>query len=181
MSNTVTTYTRSKKRADYKRSGAPKKQASGNKRRAPQGKQSPDGLRLPDWAGGAGEDVYSLPGWEDVNARPRQKKNRKNPPKSASKNRPSVEQISTRTFALYTFIAVILLGLYVSHVFATQQTLENLEQLERENLRLTLEYDQKNARFKNHISPDEVYRRAQELGLQAGTDFGPPVIIDEEK
>ena len=167
MNNSATTYSRSPRRAAKRQNTKPQKRAS---------KTNTDTRpsRFSDWLS---SDQPALPGWKDVHAKEKKKKNRLRSPKKATL---SAEQLSTQKFALYTFLAVLLMSLYVSHVFATQEALARLEEVRHQNLQLSLEYNQKKASFDNLVRPDQVYRRAKELGFTEGTAFGPPVLWKPE-
>ena len=166
MSNTATTYSRSTKRTVKKQTAKRKARPKSTSRTPrPTGRQRSES-----------SDPFTLPGWKDLHSK-KAKNKKKRRSKAANAQ---AEHVSTSRFALFTLIAVIVLGFYVSHVFATQEALAVLHEAERENLRLTLEYNQKKASFDKLVSPDEVYRRAKALGLQEGTEFGPPILWKPE-
>lgn len=167
MNSTASTYPRSSRRVAKKQPAKPKKRV------APSSKTQ-TAPRFSDWFN---TDHPALPGWQDIQGKTKGK-NKKNP--SAKRNAATFEQISTPKFAIYTFLAVLLMSLYVSHVFATQKALTALEDVRRQNLQLTLEYNQKKASFDNMVRPDQVYHRAKELGFTEGIAFGPPVLWKPE-
>ena len=166
MNNTATTYSRSPKRAAKRQAAKPKKRVS----QAPKNQQ-------PRPSGRHSGDHPPLPGWNEVHAKENIRKKRA---RSAKKNTPTADQLSTKQFALYTFVAVLLMSLYVSHVFATQKALAKLEEVRRHHEQLTLEYNQKKASFDHLVRPDQVYHRAKELGFTEGTVFGPPILWKPE-
>ena len=167
MNNTATTYSRSPKRAAKRQNTKPKKRTS----QTAKTQQPP---RFSEWLG---TDHPSLPGWKEVHAKEKARNRRV---RSKKKRTSIADQLSTQQFALYTFVAVLLMSLYVSHVFATQDALAKLEEVRRQNMQLTLDYNQKKASFDNLVRPDQVYHRAKELGFTEGTVFGPPILWKPE-
>ncbi len=125
------------------------------------------------WIGlGAGMDTDVLPGWKDLSSG----KNKKNAVRNVRKQVDSLlEQVSTSQFAILLMAAALGLGLYVSHVFATQDTLSLLQEQRRDNLRLELQYNQLKGQLDKKISPSVIYHRARELGLEEGLAFGPTI------
>lgn len=165
MNSTATQKTKSRKRKVQagKRPAARRRVA---KKRAP-------ASGIADWiALGAAGDAVALPEWADLSTG-------KNKRKKANRMRKQVDsllsRVSTGQFVLVLLVAAVSLGFYVSHVFATRDTLSLLEQQRRANLRLELQYNQLKGQLDKKISPNAVYRRARELGLQEGLAFEPVV------
>ena len=123
---------------------------------------------------GVSVDVDVLPEWKDLVP-----KNRKF--RSATAVRKKVDtifdKISTAQFAAVLLISALAIGLYVRHVFATQDTLSQLELLRRENLQLQLQHNQLKGAVDHDLSPNLIYRRAKELGLEPGAEFATPIRI----
>ncbi len=165
MSKAATTYLSSRKSVPTSKSRRrPAKRSKRDASPAPS-------LRFTKWGFRETLPADPLPGWKALSTGKTSKKQ----PGAFKKSASRIDQISTRQFALGILVAAVLLGAYVSHVFATQETLARRDALERDNLRLSLEYDQKKASFDRLVNPTDVYRRATEMGLSAGTDYGPTI------
>ena len=162
MNHSATTYGKSTRRVAKRGTTVSKKQSRPEK----------PALRLSDWIIAGNSEAQHLPSWNDLSDSKSKKTKRK---ASRKRSKTANEQLSTARVGLIIFVSALLLGTYVSHVFATQDTLTHLEQVQRDNLRLQLEYNQKKANFDRRISPTEIYQRAQELGLQEGTSFGQSI------
>ncbi len=165
MNSTVTQKTKSRKR----KTQAGKRPAT--RRRV--AKKSAPATGIADWiALGVGGESVALPEWTDLTTG-------KNKRKKSNRVRKQVDSllsgITTGQFVLVLLIAALSLGFYVSHVFATRDTLSLLEQHRRANLRLELQHNQLKGQLDKKISPNAVYRRARELGLQSGLAFEPVV------
>lgn len=124
----------------------------------------------------AGADV--LPNWQDLGVK---KGNTKFANRVRKNGNALFDRISTVQFALFVLAVVFVLGLYVSNVFATQKTLANLERLKRDNIQLQLQYNQMKGQLGREISPSVIYRRAKELGLEEGADYGPAIFWNGEE
>ncbi|MEM8484247.1 MAG: hypothetical protein AAF564_01800 [Bacteroidota bacterium] len=167
MNSTVTQKTKSRKRKTQARK-RPATRRRVAKKRAPS-----SGIGIADWiALGVGGESVTLPEWTDLSTG-------KNKRKKSNRVRKQVDSllsgVSTGQFVIVLLVAAISLGFYVSHVFATRDTLSLLEQQRRANLRLELQYNQLKGQLDKKISPNAVYRRALELGLQEGLAFEPVV------
>ena len=167
MNSTASTYSRSTKQSA-------KRQPSKARKRTKPAENKQTAPSFSDWLN---QDHPTLPGWQDIHANEKKRNKRT---RSRKKTARITDQISTPKFAIYTFVAVLLLGFYVSHVFATQKALAKLEEARRQHVQLTLEYNQKKASFDNLVRPDQVYQRARDLGFTEGTTFGPPVLWKPE-
>ncbi len=171
MNSTVTQKTKSRKRKVQSRKGSAARRRVQKSR--VQKKSAPASGGIADWIGfSAGGEAVALPEWADLSTG-------KNKRKKANRVRKQVDSmlsgVSTGQFVLVLLIAAVGLGFYVSHVFATRDTLSLLEQQRRANLRLELQYNQLKGQLDKKISPNAVYRRARELGLQEGLAFEPVV------
>ncbi len=174
MSSTTTQKTRSRKRKPQSR----KRPASSRRKVS---RQAPQSTSIVDWLG-VGADAASLPGWSDLDKSKGKRKNKRNRVNAMRKQVNSLfGEVSTPQFAILLMIAALSLGFYVSHVFATQETLSVLEQQRRDNLRLELQYNQLKGQLDKKISPNTIYRRAQELGLEEGLAFGPTIQWEHEE
>lgn len=93
-----------------------------------------------------------------------------------SAKEPSViTRISTARFALVVFAIAGLLTLYIGHVYKTQDLLDELQVLQRDNLRLHLEHNRLRGEYDAATGPSVIYRRAPTLGLQAGFTYGETI------
>jgi hypothetical protein len=160
-----------------KRTSPSRKKPPAPRRRAP--KKPAEPLRFADWVtGSAAVETEGLPGWQDLGVA----KNKSNFVAPVRRKVDSYfEQITTGQFALFILAVAFALGLYVSHVFATQEALANLERLKRENLQLQLQYNQMKGELGREISPTIIYRRAKELGLEEDVANGPAIYWDGDE
>ncbi|MEX0993967.1 MAG: hypothetical protein WD599_00475 [Balneolaceae bacterium] len=55
--------------------------------------------------------------------------------------------------------------LYISHVFSTQQTLQEVQQLESEFIKIKRIHSEKRLEFDRMVGPKEIYQKAQEQGF----------------
>ena len=83
------------------------------------------------------------------------------------------DSISTSRFVIWLAAAGLAATLYVGHVYATQQTFEDLHALRKENLWLHLERDRLQGELDHALGPTRIYPKAQALGLREGFEYGP--------
>jgi hypothetical protein len=116
-----------------------------------------------------------LPGWRDLTV-----DNEVRP--GATFNRPDKPSggLTHGRFVLIVLTAVVGLALYVGHVYAMQERLADMQHLEREQGRLLLKYNRLKGHFDQATSPMVIYRRARELGLEEGIEYGPAIHLHEE-
>lgn len=77
-------------------------------------------------------------------------------------------------------IAIGIFGLlYLTHVFATQRLLEEVQILEAEYNRERVQYDELRLRYDRMIGPAEIYRKAEEQGFINGGPADKVIIIKE--
>ncbi len=179
MSSTVTKRASSRSRKPQSRKRPAEKHRRVKKKVSESNTPAPGAAEgIAGWIGlGAGMDADTLPGWNDLSSG----KNKRNAARNVRKQVDSLlEQVSTSQFAILLMAAALGLGLYVSHVFATQDTLSLLQQQRRNNLRLELQYNQLKGQLDKKISPSVIYHRARELGLQEGLAFGPTIQWEVE-
>ena len=117
-----------------------------------------------------------LPGWSDLGAR--------GPAKTSKKARANgrvrfLDTAPSLRFGVYTLLACVLMTLYVGHVYATQATLAELQQVQRENLRLHLTHERLQGAFDRMTGPDQILGRAATLGLEEGIAYGPVIRLDD--
>lgn len=113
----------------------------------------------------------ALPGWNDLAG-----SNERTRPRSG---RASVlERVSTTRFTLLVSGLALLFTVYIGHVHATQNLLNELQQERRENLRLHLKYNRLKGDFDEMVGPSVIYQRARSLGLVEDPAFGPSIEVD---
>ena len=94
-------------------------------------------------------------------------------------SRGSVTKISTARFALVLFLVAGVFTLYIAHVYASQDLLNSLQQMRRDNLQLHLSHNRITGAIDRATGPSVIYRRAAALGLEEGITYGPPILLDE--
>ncbi len=172
MNSTATKQIKSRKRTSPVRK---KKPAA--RRRAPQKQAEP--TRFVEWlSAGAAVEAEVLPNWQDLGV---EKGNTKFATPVRKFGESLFDRVSTVQFALFVLAIVFVMGLYVSNVFATQETLAGLERLKRSNIQLQLQYNQMKGQLGREISPSVIYRRAKELGLEEGADYGATIYWSGEE
>jgi len=65
--------------------------------------------------------------------------------------------------------------LFIGHVHATQDLLDELQQARRENLRLHLQHNRLKGEFDQATGPSVIYERAGAMGLEEGIAYGPTI------
>lgn len=88
-----------------------------------------------------------------------------------------VAKISTARFASVLFLVASIITLYIAHVYATQDLIDELQQLGRDNLQLTLQHNRLKGALDQATGPAVIYRRAAELGLEDGFTYGSPIVV----
>jgi cell division protein FtsL len=66
---------------------------------------------------------------------------------------------------IFTLVAAIFGFIYLTHVFATQELLGQVQQLQRENEQTQQVHDELKLRYDRMIGPANIYRKARELGF----------------
>lgn len=84
----------------------------------------------------------------------------------------------TLKFALSILLVVIAGTLYVGHVYATQDALEEVRELRRLNTVLHLEHNRVRGELDEKTAPGEILERARELGLTEDYAYEPPIWKD---
>jgi len=82
-----------------------------------------------------------------------------------------VQTVSTIRFAFLVVSVATVFTLYIGHVYQTQDMLDELQQLRRENLHLHLHHNQLKGELDKATGPSVIYARAPGLGLQDGFAF----------
>ncbi len=115
----------------------------------------------------------TLPGWRDLatgNERDAQR------PRTLAQ----IDKVSTVRFGLALLAVATLFTLYIGHVHATQDLLEELQQARRENLQLHLQHNRLKGTFDQATGPAVVYQRAGAMGLEEGIAYGPTVKLESD-
>lgn len=86
-----------------------------------------------------------------------------------------IGNVSTIRFGLVLLAVATIFTLYIGHVHATQDLLDDLQQARRENLQLHLEHNRLKGTFDRLTGPSVVYQRAGALGLEEGIAYGPTI------
>lgn len=77
-------------------------------------------------------------------------------------------------------VIIGILGLlYLTHVFATQRLLEEVQTMEAEYNRARVQYDELKLRYDRMVGPAEIYRKAEEQGFVNGGPADQVIIIKE--
>ena len=80
---------------------------------------------------------------------------------------------------LYTLILGALGFAYLTHVFATQKLLEEVQQLEKEYNKARQQHDELQLRYDRMIGPAEIYKKAKEQGFVNGGPADKVINIEE--
>jgi hypothetical protein len=67
--------------------------------------------------------------------------------------------------------------LYVGHIYATQQLLDDMQSLRRENLALHLRHNRVKGSFDQASGPSVIYERAGRLGLKPASPTDPVITV----
>ena len=97
----------------------------------------------------------------------------------AGRSRP-LDAVPSLRFGLLVLLGCVVVTLFVSHVYATQATLGELQDARRENERLRLTHQRLQGEVDQMAGPSVVMRRAAELGLEEGVAYGPPIKMGDE-
>ncbi len=117
-----------------------------------------------------------LPGWSDL-ASKKCGAVRKNGAKAAKPG--LVDGVPTLRFAVLLMTACALFTLYVGHIYATQELAAEVQQLQKEELRLVLKHNRLRGEFDRMTSPSVILDRAAELGFEPGSAYGPTILVEQ--
>jgi hypothetical protein len=140
-------------------------------RRSPSG-----GQKASAEAGGSGGSGWArhgtaLPGWTDLEGP-------KNRHRRARENESFLQGVSTGRFALLVLLVAGAFTLYVGHVHATKDLLNDVQEARTANQRLHLKHNRLQGVYDRKTSPHVIYERARAMGLEASVSYGPPVTVD---
>ena len=152
---------------------ASKERPSSTKHRLRQGGRTPRRSSGDGAASNWSRHGTALPDWTDLETPNNQRQSRRPSDESF------LEGISTVRFALAVLVLAGTFTLYVGHVHATRDLLNEVQELRTENKRLHLKRNRLKGKFARKTSPSVIYDRARELGLRASVTYGPPVSIEE--
>lgn len=85
--------------------------------------------------------------------------------------------LSTIRFSLAVLSVVILVTLYVGHVYATQTLLTDLQKLRQDKLVLSLEYNALKGEYDRRTGPTVISARARKLGLIERSRKGREILL----
>ena len=99
--------------------------------------------------------------------------------KAAAKVRRSrpLDAVPSLRFGLMTLLACVAMTVYVSHVYATRATLEDLQDARREHERLRLTQQRLQGDVDRMTGPRAIMAEAARLGLEEGIAYGPPIHL----
>jgi hypothetical protein len=117
--------------------------------------------------------VAKLPAWSDLSAKTA---NVKRETRSAKPG--LVDGVPTLRFAVLLVAACALFTLYVGHVYATQDLVAEVQQLQKEKLRLVLKHNRLRGEFDRMTAPSVILDRAAALGLEPGSQYGPTILLN---
>ena len=89
-----------------------------------------------------------------------------------------IENVSTVRFGLVLLAVATVFTLFIGHVHATQDLLDELQQARRENLRIHLQHNRLKGAFDQATGPSVVYERAGAIGLEKSIEYGPTIKIE---
>jgi hypothetical protein len=119
--------------------------------------------------------VAKLPAWSDLSA------TKTNTVRQKRDAKPSlVDGVPTLRFALLLMAACAVFTLYVGHVYATQELVAEVQQLQKERLRLVLKHNRLRGEFDRMTAPSVILDRAAALGLEPGSQYGPMILTGHE-
>ncbi|MEX0856601.1 MAG: hypothetical protein WD016_00535 [Balneolaceae bacterium] len=113
----------------------------------------------------------------------------KNPPSSSRRKSSANTQKARQPISLpkvtpwKVILASIVIGvsglLYLTHVFATQKLLNEVQLLEAEYNKARSQYDELKLRYDRMVGPAEIYRKAEAQGFINGGPASNVIIIKE--
>lgn len=130
-----------------------------------------DGAPATDGTDGWVRHSTALPSWTDLET-----KNRRRRPDGES----FLENVSTVRFSLLVLAIAGAFTLYVGHVHATTDLLNQLQEVRAENRRLHLKHNRLQGEYDRRTGPSVIYERAREMGLRASVSYGRPISIEDD-
>lgn len=118
--------------------------------------------------------ILDSPGWKDL------KTNGNGRVESKTKESRLLGTLSTVRFSLGILAVAVLVSLYVGHVQATQDLVNDVYLARKENLSLSTKLEKTQGAYNTKIGPAVIYPLAYELGLREGRGSEKPVIVGAE-
>ncbi len=88
-----------------------------------------------------------------------------------------LQGLSTLRFSLAVLSVVILVTLYVGHVYATQNLLTDLQTLRKDKLVMSLEFNALKGEYDRRTGPTVISDRARNLGLKERSRDGREIML----
>ena len=110
---------------------------------------------------------------------PSAKKAKANKYKAVSTPGTGFPKIKPGRMILYTIILGALGFAYLTHVFATQKLLEEVQILENEYNKARQQHDELKLQYDRMVGPAEIYEKAKEQGFVNGGPADKVIIIDK--
>lgn len=107
------------------------------------------------------------------------KNGRKHTPKPSGNGKISLPKIKPWKVIVGSVVIGILGLAYLTHVFSTQQLLEEVQVLEAEYNKTRAQYDELKLRYERMIGPADIYRKAEAQGFVNGGPVVEVIIIKE--
>ncbi|WP_020402698.1 hypothetical protein [Gracilimonas tropica] len=107
------------------------------------------------------------------------RKGKKGSTKPAGNNKIGLPKVKPWKVIVGSLVVGILGLAYLTHVFATQRLLEEVQSLEAEYNKTRAQYDELKLRYDRMIGPAEIYRKAEEQGFVNGGPVDEVIIIKE--
>ncbi len=156
--------TTKKRRSATRKTSKPAPNAVRRKKRSAARKNQGSGAK----AAGRKAPARVLPGWRDLATTNEREAGR---PRALAQ----IDKVSTMRFGLVLLAVATVFTLFIGHVHATQDLLDDLQQARRENLRLHLQHNRLRGEFDQATGPSVVYERAGAMGLVEGIEYGPTI------
>ena len=116
-----------------------------------------------------------LPDTESPSTSPKRKSNRAKSTSKTVKNR--IQGISPWKVILATVLIGAFGFLYLTHVFATQKLLEEVQLLEAEYNKARTQHDALKLQYDRLVGPADIYNKAEEAGFVNGGPADKVIII----
>lgn len=134
------------------------------------------GLALPGWADLDASGITARAGREAAGQRKAAQLADRKAGRPAARLRP-FDVVPSLRFGLLVLVACVIGTLFVAHVYATRDTLAELQEARRENVRLRMTGQRLRGEFDHLTGPEAVMPRAAALGLVEGVAYGVPIRL----
>ena len=134
------------------------------------------GLALPGWSDLDGAGLTGRASREAAGQRKAAQLADRKAGRPAARVRP-FDVVPSLRFGLLVLIACAVGTLFVAHVYATRDTLAELQEARRENVRLRMTGQRLRGEFDHLTGPEAVMPRAAALGLVEGVAYGVPIEL----